>query len=61
METEGESRSRRWAELAEVIAEGRTIEALQLLHELRPHAIPLPAIVLRHVEDRAAQKPSLAR
>lgn len=61
METEGESRHRLWNELADEIASGSRSRALQLLHELKPRAVPLPAHVLRRVEDRAAQPPSLVR
>ena len=50
-----------FAEIADEIALGSRSRALQLLHELKPRTVPLPAHVLRRVEDRAAQPPSLAR
>ena len=61
METENERRSRRWNELADIIAEGRPAEALNLLHDLRPHDVPQPGQGFRRIADRAAQAPSHAR
>ncbi len=61
METENERRSRRWNELADTIAEGRPVEALNLLHELRPQDVPQPGHVIRRIADRTAQTLSHSR